>query len=113
LNIELDGSQHGFPEQQASDRQRDADLRHHGIHVMRFWNWRVRREKQVIRDAIWKALQERAPHPLPDYCRPMPPPELPQPPPTQRTRGNAAYGARQLEEELREGEEADQDPGRD
>jgi hypothetical protein len=24
----------------------------------------------MVRDAIWQALQERAPKPLPDYCRP-------------------------------------------
>jgi hypothetical protein len=38
---------------------------------LRFWNGRLRREEQVIRDAIWHELQSRSPHPLPDYCRPM------------------------------------------
>ena len=30
-----------------------------------------RRERDAICETIWQALQ-RAPHPLPDYCRPMP-----------------------------------------
>jgi hypothetical protein len=38
---------------------------------MRFWNGRLRRDKQVIRDAIWNALQERASQTMPEYCRPM------------------------------------------
>jgi very-short-patch-repair endonuclease len=70
LDIELDGSQHGFPERQALDAERDAWLEAHGIQVLRFWNSRLRPEKQFIRDTIWRTLQERAPHPLPDYCRP-------------------------------------------
>ena len=71
LNIELDGFQHGLPNQREKDSERDAWLEARGIRVMRFWNSCVRREKQEIRDAIWKALQQRAPHPLPDYCRPI------------------------------------------
>jgi hypothetical protein len=37
---------------------------------LRFWNSRLRREGQAVRDAIFNALQERAPHPLPAYTRP-------------------------------------------
>jgi very-short-patch-repair endonuclease len=70
LDIELDGFQHGCPAQQSLDAQRDAWLAERGIKVLRFWNSQLRREKQAIRDAIWRTLQERAPHPLPDYCRP-------------------------------------------
>ncbi|PWU08797.1 MAG: DNA-cytosine methyltransferase [Verrucomicrobia bacterium] len=70
LNIELDGSLHGYPEQRMKDEKRDAWLDEQGIKVLRYWNGRLRRERQVVRDAIWKALQERAPHPQPDYCRP-------------------------------------------
>jgi len=69
LDIELDGSQHGYPNQHESDAQRDAWLEAQGVKVLRFWNSHLRREKQAIRDAIWRTLQERAPHPLPDYCR--------------------------------------------
>ena len=70
LDIELDGRQHGAPEQQRHDAERDAFLERRGIKVLRFWNSRLRREKVSIRDTIWRTLQERAPHPLPDYCRP-------------------------------------------
>jgi very-short-patch-repair endonuclease len=70
LDIELDGFQHGYPTQQRLDAQRDAWLAGRGIKVLRFWNSHLRRERQAIRDTIWRMLQERAPHPLPDYCRP-------------------------------------------
>jgi len=69
VNIELDGSQHGHPEHLDADAARDAWLAERDIKVMRFWNARLRREKQVVRDAIWQALQERAPKPMPKYCR--------------------------------------------
>ena len=71
LNIELDGSQHGLPENQKADAERDAFLAAEGIKTLRFWNGRLRREKEIVRDVIWRTLQERAPHPLPDYCLPM------------------------------------------
>jgi very-short-patch-repair endonuclease len=71
VNIELDGSGHGFPEQQAADQERDAWLEERGVRVLRFWNHRLRRESDFIRQTIWRTLQERAPKPLPDYCRPM------------------------------------------
>ena len=74
VDIELDGSQHGTRQQQAKDVERDAFLEARGIKVLRFWNSRLRPQKDAIRDTIWRTLQERAPHPAPDYCRPMPPP---------------------------------------
>jgi len=70
VNLELDGSQHGHPEHLLADAERDAWLAERGIKVMHFWIARLRREKQVVRDAIWQALQERAPKPMPDYFRP-------------------------------------------
>ena len=70
LNIEVDGSQHGWPENRRADDERDAWLAAQGIKTLRFWNGRLRREKEIIRDTIWRALAERAPHPLPDYCSP-------------------------------------------
>jgi very-short-patch-repair endonuclease len=70
LNIELDGSQHSHPEHAQADAERDRWLEERGIKVLRYWNGRLRREKQVVRDAIWQALQERAPKPLPEYCQP-------------------------------------------
>lgn len=70
LDIELDGLQHGFPEQRQRDAERDAFLEARGIKVLRFWNSKLRREKESIRDTIWRTLQERAPGVQPDYCRP-------------------------------------------
>jgi very-short-patch-repair endonuclease len=73
LDVEVDGSQHGLPKNQAEDKTRDAYLEARGIKVLRFWNAHLRRDKLAIRGTIWRTLQERAPHPLPDYCSPKPP----------------------------------------
>jgi very-short-patch-repair endonuclease len=54
----------------SADAERDAYLESQGIKVLRFWSSRLRRDKEIIRNTIWRALQERAPHPLPDYCKP-------------------------------------------
>jgi len=70
LNVELDGSQHGHPEHAQADAERDQWLEERGIKVLRYWNGRLRREKKVVRDAIWQALQKRAPKPGPVYGRP-------------------------------------------
>ena len=70
LDIEVDGFQHGAPDPQATDASRDAFLELQGIKVLRFWSSRLRKDKEVIRDTIWRTLQERAPQPMPDYCRP-------------------------------------------
>jgi very-short-patch-repair endonuclease len=69
VNIEPDGSQHGFPDQQKHDTQREQCLQSHGIKTLRFWNSRLRRDAQSIRDTIFSELQARAPHPLPEYTR--------------------------------------------
>ena len=71
VNIELDGSQHGHPAHKALDSKRDAWLEKRGVKVLRFWNSRMRREKETIITSIWEASQNRKPHPLPDYCRPV------------------------------------------
>ena len=42
-----------------------------GIKELRFWNSRLQRDKLAIRDTIFRELLTRAPHPLPDYTRPM------------------------------------------
>jgi very-short-patch-repair endonuclease len=73
LAIELDGSGHGHPDRQKHDAEREKFLVSRGIKVLRFWNSRLRRDAQSIRDTIFRELQERAPHPLPDYTRPMMP----------------------------------------
>jgi very-short-patch-repair endonuclease len=71
LSIELDGGGHGHPGQQAHDAERTRYLASMGIKELRFWNSRLRREKQEIRDTIFRELQTRAPHPLPEYTKPM------------------------------------------
>lgn len=70
LDVEVDGFQHGSPENQVNDALRDAFLENQGIKVLRFWSSHLRRDKQVIRDKIWQTLQERAPQPVPSYCVP-------------------------------------------
>ncbi len=69
LAIELDGRQHGFPDQQTHDAEREKFLKSRGIKTLRFWNSHLRRDAQTIRDTIFNELQARAPHPLPDYTR--------------------------------------------
>jgi very-short-patch-repair endonuclease len=76
LSVELDGGHHGHPDQQARDAERTKFLTTMGIQELRFWNGQLRREKQRVRAAIFKALQARAPHPLPGYTRPVPPSEV-------------------------------------
>ncbi len=61
-NLELDGSGHGFPSQQAADAERDEYLKGWNILTRRFWNNQLR-EIKWIRDTIWNDLQNRAPHP--------------------------------------------------
>jgi len=70
LNIELDGSQHGFPDQRKHDEEREKFLKSLGIKTLRFWNSQLRRDAQTIRDAIFSELQTRAPRPLPEYTKP-------------------------------------------
>lgn len=73
LSIEVDGFGHGHFEQQAHDVERTKYLDSMGIKELRFWNSHLRKNREVIRAAIFRALQERAPHAVPDYARPMPP----------------------------------------
>ena len=62
LNIELDGRQHGFPERQNRNAEREAFLQSRGIKTLRFRNSHLRRNCQSIRDTIFNELQARAPH---------------------------------------------------
>jgi very-short-patch-repair endonuclease len=73
LAIELDGSRHGTPDRKDHDAAREAYISLLGIKTLRIWNSRLLREKEVVRNTIWEGLQERAPHPLPEYTRPNPP----------------------------------------
>ena len=71
LNIELDGRQHGLPNQIQRDEKREKFLKSRGITTLRFWNSHLRRNGQSIRDTIFEELQRRTPRPLPSYTRPM------------------------------------------
>jgi ATP-dependent helicase HrpA/adenine-specific DNA-methyltransferase len=75
LNIELDGRQHGFPEQRRHDEEREKFLQSRGIKTLRFWNSHPRREPQSVRDTTFRELQARAPRPMPEYTRPLVPPK--------------------------------------
>jgi ATP-dependent helicase HrpA/adenine-specific DNA-methyltransferase len=59
LSIELDGFQHGLPEQRQHDEEREKFLEAKGIEKLRFWNhqWRANREAVLLE--IWKALHRR------------------------------------------------------
>ena len=63
VSIEVDGRQHGFPEEQRRDQKKEAYLLGEGIMTRRFWNRQVTREPEVVKRCIWEILQERAPHP--------------------------------------------------
>ena len=59
LDVELDGFQHGLPEQLQHHQTRSAFLKEQDIEELRFWNqaWRNNREGCLL--AIWDALQRR------------------------------------------------------
>ena len=61
-NLEADGGQHGFPEQQAQDKARDEYLKSRNIQTRRFWNSQLK-DVRFVRDTIWADLQARASHP--------------------------------------------------
>ena len=62
-NLELDGSQHGFPEHRQDDLDRDNYLKTRwNIETRRFWNSQLK-DIRFVRDTIWADLQRRAPHP--------------------------------------------------
>jgi ATP-dependent helicase HrpA/adenine-specific DNA-methyltransferase len=59
LSVELDGSQHGLPEQMQRDEARLEFLEAEDIEELRFWNhpWRKNREGVLLE--IWNALHRR------------------------------------------------------
>jgi len=59
LSIELDGFQHGLPEQHRHDEEREKLLASQRIRELRFWNhqWRANREAVLLE--IWNALHRR------------------------------------------------------
>src|SRR5262245_7854950 len=62
LSLEVDGGQHGSPEQQQRDQEKEKYLMTRGILTKRFWNWQVYRQPQVLKENLWLLLQERAHH---------------------------------------------------
>lgn len=59
LDVELDGFQHGLPEQMQHDEKRSAYLKAQDIEELRFWNhqWHANREGCLLE--IWSAVQRR------------------------------------------------------
>ena len=48
LNIELDGGQHGLPEQRSHDRRREEFLAQAGVTTLRFWNSQIRKNLKGV-----------------------------------------------------------------
>jgi very-short-patch-repair endonuclease len=63
LVIELDGSHHGFRENQVRDEKRDAFLASEGYRVLRFWNQELIENFEGVVDTILNAWRERTPYP--------------------------------------------------
>ena len=63
LSLELDGGQHGFPDQQQRDEAKEAYLLSRGVVTKRFWNSQVRQQPEMVKENLWLLLQKRAPHP--------------------------------------------------
>jgi very-short-patch-repair endonuclease len=59
LSIELDGFQHGLPEQRQRDAVRERFLAAQDIEELRFWNHRWRNNREGILLEIWQALHRR------------------------------------------------------
>lgn len=57
LAIELDGSQHYEPEEQAYDAKRTAYLNSLGIEVLRFSNLDILQRFDNVRDAVYEKIQ--------------------------------------------------------
>jgi very-short-patch-repair endonuclease len=61
LVIELDGSQHGLPEERAHDTVRDGLLTAEGYKVLRFWNYELAENFEAVVNRILYELQQRSP----------------------------------------------------
>ena len=58
LGIELDGGQHGLPDQEARDDKRTAFLAQRGIRILRFWNNDVFKNTEGVLKTIYDALTD-------------------------------------------------------
>ncbi len=59
LSVELDGFQHGLPEQRQRDLVREKFLSGQGIEELRFWNREWWRNRDGVLLTIWEALHRR------------------------------------------------------
>ena len=59
LSVELDGFQHGLPEQMQRDCEREKFLDALGIEELRFWNHQWNRHREGVLLDIWAALHRR------------------------------------------------------
>ena len=59
LSVELDGFQHGVPEQRIRDEARERFLAAEGIEELRFWNHQWRNNREGVLLEIWQALHRR------------------------------------------------------
>ncbi len=59
LSVELDGFQHGVPEQLQRDEERTKRLAAEGIEELRFWNHQWRKNREGVLLEIWETLYRR------------------------------------------------------
>ncbi len=59
LSIELEGFQHGLPEQMQQDAKRTEFLALQGIEELRFWNHQWNKNREGVLLEIWEALHRR------------------------------------------------------
>src|SRR6202161_1110243 len=59
LSIELDGFQHGLPQQMKKDQTRTSFLAAHDIEEVRFWNHQWSKNAEGVLLEIWRALHRR------------------------------------------------------
>jgi very-short-patch-repair endonuclease len=59
MSVELDGFQHGLPEQGQRDEAREKFLAVEGVEELRFWNHQWRKNREGVLLEIWHALHQR------------------------------------------------------
>jgi very-short-patch-repair endonuclease len=59
LSVELDGFQHGLPEQMQQDSERTRLLHAQGIEELRFWNHQWNKNREGVLLEIWEAVHRR------------------------------------------------------
>jgi len=59
LSVELDGFQHGLPQQRPRDEERERFLASQGIEELRFWNHQWKNNREGVLLEIWTALHRR------------------------------------------------------